>query len=150
MKRSNSLFVFGIIHATNVASFHVTPQVCLPGSCTSRSKSNFLVLLGKNDDTDQEPIVVEKGREGDVFTQEQWDDIQEGQPSQMSVMKELLGINIFTYILAFLIVAFGGLNLVLGPGWLGGTLGIQGTGSIEEVSPSLPNTMDLNKDEYLL
>ena len=63
---------------------------------------------------------------------------------------KLLGINIFTYILAFLIIVFTGLNLTLGPGWLGGTLGIQGTGSIEEVSPSLPNTVDLNRDEYLL
>lgn len=61
-----------------------------------------------------------------------------------------MGINVFTYILAALIVLFGGANFILGPGWLGGTLGIKGTGSIEKVSPSLPNQMDLDKDEYLL
>ncbi|CAB9499389.1 expressed unknown protein [Seminavis robusta] len=98
----------------------------------------------------QETVMVEPGGENDVFTKEQWDEIEEAQPSQLSVMKELLGINVFTYILAFLIVAFGGMNLILGPGWLGGTLGIEGTGNIEQVSPSLPQTMDLGKDEYLL
>ena len=63
---------------------------------------------------------------------------------------QLLGVNIFTYILAFLILLFGGLNIVLGPGWLGGSLGIEGTGNFEEVSPSLPNAVDLSKDEFLL
>jgi hypothetical protein len=61
-----------------------------------------------------------------------------------------LGINVFTYILAALIAIFASLNFILGPGWLGGTLGIQGTGSIEEVAPSLPDTVDLNRQEYLL
>lgn len=66
------------------------------------------------------------------------------------ICEQLLGVNIFTYILAFLILTFGSLNIILGPGWLGGTLGIQGTGNIQQVSPSLPDTMDLSKDEYLL
>lgn len=33
--------------------------------------------------------MVEPGSENDVFTKDQWDDIQEGQPSQLSVMKEV-------------------------------------------------------------
>jgi len=63
---------------------------------------------------------------------------------------KLLGINIFTFILAALIVFFLSLNYILGPGWLGSTIGIPGTGAFQEVSPSIPGTIDLNKPEYRL
>ena len=63
---------------------------------------------------------------------------------------QLLGINIFTFILAALILFFLSMNTILGPGWLGSTLGIQGTGNFEEVSPSLPGALDLNKPEFKL
>jgi hypothetical protein len=63
---------------------------------------------------------------------------------------QILGINIFTFILAVLIVFFLSMNAFLGPGWLGGALGFQGTGTFEEVSPSLPGTLDLNKQEFRL
>ena len=63
---------------------------------------------------------------------------------------QLLGINIFTYILAALIVFFLGMNIIVGPGWLGSALGIPGTGSINEISDSIPDTVDLSSSEYLL
>jgi hypothetical protein len=63
---------------------------------------------------------------------------------------QLLGINIFTFILAGLIVFFLGMNYILGPGWLGSTIGIPGTGSFDEVSPSIPGMIDLNKPEFRL
>lgn len=136
--------------------------------------------MAENDDLDKDsqPITIEPGAEGDVFTKEEWQDIQDTQPSQWQVMKEvsnkrkrkhafififntesytysqiysqLLGVNIFTYILALLILIFGGLNLTLGPGWLGGTLGVPGTGEIVTPSPSFPDTMDLNTEEFRL
>jgi hypothetical protein len=69
---------------------------------------------------------------------------------QTWLLPQLLGINIFTFILAGLILFFLSMNIILGPGWLGSTLGIQGTGNFEEVSPSLPGALDLNKPEYRL
>ena len=61
-----------------------------------------------------------------------------------------MGINIFTFILAGLIVFFLSMNIILGPGWLGGAMKLSGTGTFEEVSPSLPGTLDLNKPEFRL
>lgn len=61
-----------------------------------------------------------------------------------------MGINIFTYILAALIVIFLSLNTILGPGWLGQTMGIQGTGTFTEISDSLPDNIDLSSPENLL
>ena len=42
------------------------------------------------------------------------------------------------------------LNAIFGPGWLGQAIGIAGTGTFTEVSPSLPDTIDLGVDEFLL
>jgi len=78
------------------------------------------------------------------------EEIIQGQPSEWNIMKELLGINVFTFILAALIVFFLSMNYILGPGWLGSTIGIPGTGAFQEVSPSIPGTIDLNKPEYRL
>lgn len=78
------------------------------------------------------------------------EEIESGQPSQWMIMQQLLGINIFTVVLALLIVFFLGMNFALGPGWLGSTIGIPGTGSIQEVSPSLPGSINLNRPEYRL
>jgi hypothetical protein len=62
---------------------------------------------------------------------------------------KILGIGGFTYALGALIVLMLSLNTVLGPGWLGQAIGIQGTGTFTEVSSSLPDTVDLSVDEYL-
>jgi len=78
------------------------------------------------------------------------EEIESGMPSEWMVMQQLLGINIFTVILAGLIVFFLSMNMMFGPGWLGSKIGIPGTGSIQEVSPSLPGSIDLNKPEYRL
>lgn len=64
--------------------------------------------------------------------------------------KKLLGINIFTYILAGLIVIFLSLNTLLGPGWLGQQMGIEGTGTFTQTSDSLPDVLDLNGSDNLL
>jgi hypothetical protein len=43
------------------------------------------------------------------------------------------------------------MNVVLGPGWLGSSIGIQRTGQFTETSPSLPDTLDLGSSkDYLL
>jgi hypothetical protein len=42
-----------------------------------------------SDTEEQDAVMMEPGSENDVFTKEQWDDIREGQPSQLSVMKEV-------------------------------------------------------------
>lgn len=78
------------------------------------------------------------------------EEIIKRQPSEWNIMKELLGINIFSYTLAALIAFFLGMNLWLGEGWLGTTIGIQGTGEFTEVSPSLPGSIDLNIPEFRL
>jgi hypothetical protein len=61
-----------------------------------------------------------------------------------------LGINVFTYILAGLIAFFLSLNLLLGPGWLGQSIGLEGTGTFTQISDSLPGTVDLSASENLL
>jgi hypothetical protein len=63
---------------------------------------------------------------------------------------KLLGINIFTYTLAALIAFFFSMNFFIGPGWLGSVMGFEGTGSINEVSDSLPGTVDLSSPEFRL
>jgi hypothetical protein len=63
---------------------------------------------------------------------------------------QLLGINVFTYILAAAIAFFLSLNYVLGPGWLGSAIGMQGTGTFSEVSDSLPDTIDLSDPSFRL
>ena len=56
----------------------------------------------------------------------------------------------FTYILAAAIVFFLSMNFILGPGWLGGAIGVKATGSFTQMSDSLPNAVDLSDPDYLL
>jgi hypothetical protein len=63
---------------------------------------------------------------------------------------QLLGVNAFTYVLAAAIAFFFAMNTVLGPGWLGSSIGIQGTGTFTEVSDDLPASVDLSSPEFLL
>jgi len=72
-------------------------------------------------------------------------------PDSWTVTKQLLGVNVFTFILAGLIVFFLSMNLILGPGWLGQQLGVEGTGNLGNVvSEKLPLSMDLSQSPYLL
>jgi hypothetical protein len=73
-----------------------------------------------------------------------------GLSNAKSLSWQLLGINIFTYLIATAIVFFLSMNFVLGPGWLGNTIGLQGTGTYSEISDSLPDTIDLSNNDYLL
>ena len=65
-------------------------------------------------------------------------------------MFQLLGINAFSYILAIACIFFIGMNTILGPGWLGQSIGLEGTGTFTQVSESLPDAIDLNSPENLL
>jgi len=96
------------------------------------------------------PEVIRVDPNADDIDDAIFENLQTGEPSQMWVMKELLGINIFTYLLGGLIVLFLSLNFFLGPGWLGQSMGIQGVGTFEEVSKSLPDTVDLSRPEFRL
>ena len=63
---------------------------------------------------------------------------------------KLLGINIFTYILGSLIILFLLLNFILGPGWLGQMIGMEGTGSFTDISDTFPSEIDLSNPNYKL
>ena len=102
-----------------------------------------------DDDDDDVPIIF-RGEDGDDMPDELWDDIEKGKPSEWTIMKDLLGINVFTYLLAAAIAFFLGMNTMLGPGWLGGAMGLQGTGTYTETSESLPDMVDLSDSRYQL
>jgi len=110
----------------------------------------------KEDDDDETPSppaqetternVIVRGSEGDTFTDEIWEEIDSGEPPKWMVLKELMGINIFTYILAALIVISFSLNVLLGPGWLGQAIGMKGVGTFTAPDP----VVDLSNSDYLL
>ena len=102
-----------------------------------------------NIDFDSEDIQFVSA-DDDELSEEFLKEIQDNAPSQIEILKEILGINGFTYVLAALIAFFLGMNVALGPGWLGQLLQIPGTGTFTEISDSLPDTVDLSKPEFLL
>ena len=67
-----------------------------------------------------------------------------------ALVQKLLGINIFTYVLAALIIFFLGANASFGPGWLGQSLGWEDVGTFTKVSDSLPLNVDVSGPDYLL
>jgi hypothetical protein len=69
---------------------------------------------------------------------------------QSNCHSKILGINIFTYILAALILFFLSMNAFLGPGWLGQLLGWENVGTFTRVSDSLPLDVDVSGKEFLL
>eukprot|EP00977_Amphora_coffeiformis_P012820 scaffold3240_cov187-Amphora_coffeaeformis.AAC.15 len=104
--------------------------------------------MGQSDHDENQDKVIVRGTEQDDFPEEFWQDIEAGKPSEWAVMKELLGINIFTYILAAAITFFLSMNVIFGQGWLGSAIGIQGTGTFTERSETLPNVVDLSEDQF--
>jgi len=52
--------------------------------------------------------------------------------------------------LAAAIAFFLSMNIILGPGWLGNSIGIQQTGSFTRMSESLPETIDLSRPDFLI
>eukprot|EP00532_Pseudo-nitzschia_australis_P001863 CAMPEP_0168192206 /NCGR_PEP_ID=MMETSP0139_2-20121125/17922_1 /TAXON_ID=44445 /ORGANISM="Pseudo-nitzschia australis, Strain 10249 10 AB" /LENGTH=169 /DNA_ID=CAMNT_0008115425 /DNA_START=105 /DNA_END=614 /DNA_ORIENTATION=+ len=88
----------------------------------------------------------------DEINEDKLEEIISEQPLEFDfrVLQQMLGINIFTLLLAALIVFFLSMNAILGPGWLGSKIGIPGTGNIQEMSPMLPGSIDLNRPEYRL
>jgi len=72
-------------------------------------------------------------------------------PDTWTIARQLLGINIFTYILGGFILFFLFMNTILGPGWLGQQMGFQGTGSLPDtVSDHLPLSIDLSQSKYFI
>lgn len=163
------MFVLGVVALVGreVNAFQSIHLMSIPGQrkvdvgriginfqdCFHRANSNSLLFASPSD---EESDSVEKLFDYDSsnFESEIDDDdleeIEMGQPPEWMVMQQMLGINSFTVILAVLIVFFLSMNVMLGPGWLGSQLGIPGTGSIQEVSPSLPGSLDLNSPQYQL
>ncbi|KAG7349306.1 hypothetical protein IV203_011903 [Nitzschia inconspicua] len=117
-------------------------------SCTSQ-RCRYTALYATTDEDGDNNSFLREVELGEMDS-EVLEKIEQEQPSEWMVMQQLLGINAFSYVLAGLIVFFLSMNILLGPGWLGNTIGIQGTGSFEEVSPSLPGTIDLNRPEFKL
>jgi hypothetical protein len=123
-------------------------------SLTKKTLLQHTKLYSKDDDSDAleksiEPLFV-RGCDDSEISKEALEAIGDSEPSEWVVMKEILGINIFTYILAALIVVFLTANFVLGPGWLGQAIGMKGAGTFTDISPSLPDTVDLNDPKFLL
>jgi len=86
----------------------------------------------------------------DEIPEQTWEEIEQSAPSKLMVVKNLLGINIFTYILAALIVFFLSMNAIFGVGWLGQSLGWEDVGTFTKVSDSLPLDVDVSGSDYLL
>lgn len=66
------------------------------------------------------------------------------------MLLQLLGINIFTYLLAAAIVFFLSMNIVVGPGWLGNSLGIAPNWDVTKTSDAIPETVDLSRPDFLI
>mmetsp|Transcript_32148 Transcript_32148/g.48001 ORF Transcript_32148/g.48001 Transcript_32148/m.48001 type:complete len:200 (+) Transcript_32148:136-735(+) len=86
----------------------------------------------------------------DEISEQTWEEIEQSAPSKLMVVKNLLGVNIFTYILAALIVFFLSMNAIFGVGWLGQSLGWEDVGTFTKVSESLPLDVDVSGSDYLL
>jgi hypothetical protein len=71
----------GCVHQLSIRPRHGIQHWSTRTVVSSRSQNS--------DTEEQDAVIVEPGSENDVFTKEQWEDIQEGQPSQLSVMKEV-------------------------------------------------------------
>mmetsp|Transcript_1548 Transcript_1548/g.3954 ORF Transcript_1548/g.3954 Transcript_1548/m.3954 type:complete len:186 (-) Transcript_1548:1638-2195(-) len=94
-------------------------------------------------------LEIIRGSASDI-SEETWGNIEGGAPSRWMVMKDLLGINIFTYILAAFIIFFLSMNAAFGPGWLGQSLGWEDVGTFTRTSDSLPLDVDVSRPDYLL
>ncbi len=119
-----------------------------------------IINNNNNDKSDMKSSSMYNYSKDDNYIQENDDDdeipdnimkqLEEDQPSELTIMKELLGINGITYVLVGLIVFFLTMNSFLGPGWLGQMMGLEGTGTFTETSSSLPGEVDLSQPENLL
>ncbi|KAL7459868.1 hypothetical protein ACHAWC_011874 [Mediolabrus comicus] len=95
-------------------------------------------------------LEIIRGDKSNEISDDIWVEIEDGAPTKFEIMKNLLGINIFTYILATLIIFFLSMNTIYGVGWLGQSLGWEDVGTFTKVSESLPLDVDVSGDNYLL
>mmetsp|Transcript_7959 Transcript_7959/g.10398 ORF Transcript_7959/g.10398 Transcript_7959/m.10398 type:complete len:175 (+) Transcript_7959:125-649(+) len=155
-----SLAAFGCLTTSNRLE-KLDPCSQLRLSSKTRRPKEYLLITSESvaikassqdedgpDDIDVRKILSRDLNE-DELSDEVWENVESGAPPKLLVLKELLGINIFTYILAAAIVFFLSANFILGPGWLGQSIGLQGTGTFTDVSESLPNTMNVNDADFL-
>jgi len=125
------------------------------------AEDDLLNTVGNNNNIDPSSRVIENDLgldiirgtgldNADEIPDQTWEEIEQGAPSKLMVVKNLLGINIFTYILAALIVFFLSMNAIFGVGWLGQSLGWEDVGTFTKVSDSLPLDVDVSGSDYLL
>lgn len=107
----------------------------------ANESATFPTTNGSSETDDEDEIILSDA----IF-----EELEQGGPPVAQVLQQLLGINIFTYILAGAIAIMLTLNFVLGPGWLGQIIGLEGTGTFTQVSDSLPSQVNLNAPENLL
>lgn len=124
----------------------------LPFASLSAGTSSDDTDAADDDGGDEQGFTIIRGdgEGGDQISQTLWEELEANAPPKIDGFKQILGINIFTYVLAALIVFFVGMNVFLGPGWLGQNMGLVGTGSFTEVSENLPMSIDLSRPENLL
>jgi len=138
-------------------AFQARPKSSFSAFCQHRflngnaqEKNKFDRINFHMAEEDKAENTIETDEDSYEISNEIWEEIEEGSPSKWMIMKELLGINVFTYILAGAIAIVLSLNAILGPGWLGQKMGLPGTGTYTEVSRSIPQNYDLNKPDNLL
>ena len=68
----------------------------------------------------------------------------------MPCFSQLLGINVFTYVLGAAIILFLSMNIILGPGWLGSSLGLVSNWDMTQTADSIPDTVDLSDPDFLI
>lgn len=124
-------------------------------SCRGLYRDKLSIMFSSSNDNAGDEIVDPTEIDIEDFetvevSDEMWAELEDSAPPFAVILSKLLGINIFTYILASLIVIFMSLNYALGPGWLGQKIGIPGTGTFTEYSQSVPGPMDLNNADNLL
>mmetsp|Transcript_28107 Transcript_28107/g.40240 ORF Transcript_28107/g.40240 Transcript_28107/m.40240 type:complete len:191 (+) Transcript_28107:117-689(+) len=137
--KPNNIFRTRNVRSTSsVYSFHRRKTSCLEAGELQSDKEEKNVV--------NKPFEFEE----EEMSDEIFELVEANAPPITQIMKDLLGINIFTYILASLIAIFLALNVILGPGWLGQLLGIEGTGTYTEISDSFPSIVNLDSPENLL
>jgi len=74
------------------------------------------------DDFDLSQIQSDSASDEGLITEELLREVEENRPSNFRVISDVMGFNLFTYVLAALIVVSAGANVVLGNGWLSDAL----------------------------
>ena len=101
MMNNKFLVSSSLLLISQAVSFSVRPSVF---SIPKRASCCRVILFQENNndignDGEQEPIFVEGG--SDIFTAEEWEEIEENQPSELSIMKEVSLLSKFVEIIFY-------------------------------------------------